>query len=1266
MATIYKLSISGIRSFSDESQETIQFGKPLTLIVGTNGSGKTTIIECLRYATTNELPPNTKNGASFINDPNLHSSNDTKAQIKLAFQNTRRVNLILSKSLMATRNPRTNTISFKTKENQLMSINNNERQTISSKVADIENLIPQHLGVSKAILNYVVFCHQDESLWPISESALLKKKFDDIFDSTKFIRILDNLKSITKEINADIKLINNNVQHLKNDKLRAAHKRDSIRTLQQQILANTDSMSTFKERITNVAAELATLYTSNQNYERTISQLESLQKDKDNVIKNIGTIKLTLEPINKPKEALLDDLNNFAQVIANQTNDCSNMQTQISDKLQKLDELRKSLNSLHMHMGNYEARHAQHDANLRRKEEMIFAVKDTIPGVTENFDNSLRDKIESLKSLFADRNSRYEALLDEINTHIMDAKLAHSKEKNLTEYLASDISALRAKLTELKSRHASIAGTETRITALRAEHERKNEALRKVKELNEVATLNALIEEETRKIALLELDLEENQRRLHIARANNDVVAKIAFLKEMNESSTTEMQAAEAKIARVLEPGMDYGSALAEVDTACNKKRADLESRRLQRSKAQASLENELRTEKTARSEEKKLINHFKALQIQCRNMYGGALELELDKYADAVAAVERDCNEDMQDLKDLQFLLAFNERAIQTAEKKHTCLLCRRGFADTNGEHDTGGESLFVEMLKRRNTELASRIGIEDKVNRKEALMGKLRDFRGEAARLVELQTETIPNIEAAIASRKQEVADIDAEVSVMQTELEALTERVAALRSVEQDVSLVAGHRANITDRSAQITRLSDQLAEEGVIDGASCEDLERAEKKLYEEVKSVRSSLESVKRDRDMKVKRNSELEKEVTAVLLAINELEMKSLDKVNIEKAVREVEEQLQSNSENYEACLKRVAECEKTLVERETEHKRQVAVRDSDLGEVRSEITKFEEIAQRFAKINEEIAIYERDEVEKKYTKCKEEISCCEREVSMMEGKIGELRKELKRLETLVSQSSNQERNIRSNLNLIQLEEDLISLNEQIEQLDASQAYVERTNFLKRTGELQEVQNKYQKQLATKVGETSQLERQVHEIESELKRDYHDIDSKYTAEYARLQTKLAMATDLATLYKVTDNGVMEYHQSQMSKINNIIDELWKKTYTGNDVETIKIKADPVAARKTSTTTASNNRSYNYRVVMVKNGTELDMRGRCSAGQRVLASIIIRIALAECFCLNFGMIALDEPTTNLDDENVESLARALHAIIRERSAQQTND
>lgn len=66
--------------------------------------------------------------------------------------------------------------------------------------------------------------------------------------------------------------------------------------------------------------------------------------------------------------------------------------------------------------------------------------------------------------------------------------------------------------------------------------------------------------------------------------------------------------------------------------------------------------------------------------------------------------------------------------------------------------------------------------------------------------------------------------------------------------------------------------------------------------------------------------------------------------------------------------------------------------------------------------------------------------------------------------------------------------------------------------------------------------------------------------------------------------------------------------------------------------------------------------------ELDMRGRCSAGQRVLCSLIIRLALADSFCVNCGVLALDEPTTNLDAANIRGLAEALAALIEARRAQ----
>ena len=82
MSRIDRLMIQGIRSFGPERGETIKFDPPLTLIVGWNGSGKTTIIECLRYATTGDLPPHSKTGGAFLHD----TAETDSAMRRLVFQ----------------------------------------------------------------------------------------------------------------------------------------------------------------------------------------------------------------------------------------------------------------------------------------------------------------------------------------------------------------------------------------------------------------------------------------------------------------------------------------------------------------------------------------------------------------------------------------------------------------------------------------------------------------------------------------------------------------------------------------------------------------------------------------------------------------------------------------------------------------------------------------------------------------------------------------------------------------------------------------------------------------------------------------------------------------------------------------------------------------------------------------------------------------------------------------------------------------------------
>lgn len=56
------------------------------------------------------------------------------------------------------------------------------------------------MGVSEAILNNVIFCHQEDSCWPLDEGKKVKEKFDAIFNTTAYIKCLDVLEKKDKDL----------------------------------------------------------------------------------------------------------------------------------------------------------------------------------------------------------------------------------------------------------------------------------------------------------------------------------------------------------------------------------------------------------------------------------------------------------------------------------------------------------------------------------------------------------------------------------------------------------------------------------------------------------------------------------------------------------------------------------------------------------------------------------------------------------------------------------------------------------------------------------------------------------------------------------------------------------------------------------------------------------------------------------------------------------------------------------------------------------
>lgn len=93
-----------------------------------------------------------------------------------------------------------------------------QRVSQSFRCADMDKEIPELMGVSKPILENVIFCHQEDSNWPLSDSSTLKKKFDDIFAATRYTKALEAIKKERKEQAALIKELKLRLENLTTQK----------------------------------------------------------------------------------------------------------------------------------------------------------------------------------------------------------------------------------------------------------------------------------------------------------------------------------------------------------------------------------------------------------------------------------------------------------------------------------------------------------------------------------------------------------------------------------------------------------------------------------------------------------------------------------------------------------------------------------------------------------------------------------------------------------------------------------------------------------------------------------------------------------------------------------------------------------------------------------------------------------------------------------------------------------------------------------------
>lgn len=1248
MSSLYKLSICGVRSFSPKDHETIQFGTPLTLICGQNGCGKTTIIECLKYATTGDLPPNSKGGA-FVNDPAIADRLMVNAEIKLGFISVDSKLMTVTRNMQLTRKRARGTATtntFKTLEGQLAVISKGHKTAISTKNAELDARVPQYLGASRAVLEYVIFCHQDDSLWPLSEAGILKKRFDEIFEALKFTKVLDNLKGIRKDMASDIRLIEQSVQHAKVDKVRAQKIRERLAESTALAENYTLEIADLTMRIEQLEREAEMLFNSNQSFQRTLSEHSRLSL----VFENVKTNYLRLA-----KSIVIMDLldADLGLALANSAADHEaktvaflELEKLLAKSHLRLLELRSGFNELTRQEGLLCYKRDEYILKKNQLELLAFEISqkhyqtDTMafPELTKELEKTLNLQQKQLEVKLSGSSE----LLESATSRLSSCQNDISKEELSKSHYTRELQTTEASTRDLKAKVALIASKEDQLEEEKEELENLKTRRQKHSHQNRVQELQERLSRDKLSLVKLEMDLEQLVSDLAAASS----LAELHTKRTLVQSNYTRKKNQLERICADLKLQYEklVGSPLNAADiTPLDEKVSELELERKDIQASVSKLQKEVNMAvATAQSTENSLQTARHKLKQHASAIRAIISEEDIPKYEELVNEIEEDHKTAVFNLNTFEVTRSYKVKAIAIAKANKCCALCNRGFGE-------GEESRFVKELEE-SVKVLTTEKLQEDLNSTANDLEEMKSIHVDVIQWRKLIDETL-TLKTTVESLNIKSEEAKASLFKEEGSLSGLIDKLSKLLELKSPIAAFSRDSVELNDLNDELNDLNEKLGAVGP--DVSIFELQSLQKKKNSEAKTLRQAIADSVEELQSLQNESTRLDGQIKDKQLLISNLEKSFGESIAIKNRITE-------NEAQYKSLQSKITETNNLIITfkgkfekltKEVDDLKSSREKDKEIGQ--SAIDALRKDFDLLQNIHKEINKYEMEDapvlkdntlkletIRESITSTKAEIQDSEEKSKQLQGEITDFRE--------------RERQVRDNLEYRQLQKELDEYQQKLNELDVKNAEVEKENYQLSSKRIRDQITELTSSLYGKEGEVKQIKDQIKNFQKELETEFKDIDKQYHKEWVKLQTNLLVSNDLQTYSQALDNAIMKYHSMKMDEINRILRELWNQTYKGTDIDGIEIKCDVSSLGK--------GRSYNYRVVMYKKSSELDMRGRCSAGQKVLTSILIRLALAECFGTNCGMIALDEPTTNLDVENAESLAIALNNIIDLRKNQ----
>ncbi|KAK5948594.1 DNA repair protein rad50 [Knufia fluminis] len=1255
MSSIEKMMILGVRAFPTDHGESIKFDKPLTLVAGINGSGKTTIIEALKFVTTGGLPPGAALKGAWIHDPGLQGEKEVMAQVKLLFHAANGTRLVVTRSmqLQLTKTARKQ----KTSECSLLLERHGQKTTLSTRVAELDQQVPLYLGVSQSLIENVIFCHQEDSQWPLAESSTLKKKFDEIFEAGKYTKAVKELLDIRKKHRQDLGRQEALADSAKKDRDRQRKVQKQSERIHAEMEDLRKQAHDLNEKMDTAQQQANECWKAAEEFSDILGKLEGYRIEANSKENTLNDLKTHLKEVAESDEWLENTLAEFDSTLARYEEDKRNKQEQWVEYEEELSDLKSRLDAKLTERGQFEQEKRAHEQHLetRRRRVKESASKHRVRGFDDLSDaTKVEEFLFKIKKMSKERTGK----LDQANREVdVQKREGQTQINKLTERQTAlkDNRSNTNKQIALNNREAgqkqseanTISADEGSVAVIESRIEELNGRLSAARSASSTADYASKIKQANIELASLEGEMSRLNNELVQGTKRAGEVAQLSHvkseLKEKERGLQTLSQAHGSRISRLISDDWDAGTLETQYKRVSGDAAKDVASAERERDGVVRESEQIQFKQKSLRGD---LSSHKKQAQHH-EDVVKKAIDDEASEFEEVLKSAEYRLETAREQAMARGGLEEWFKNVLEVAETKHACRLCERAYKSATDPALAKFKLKVERLIKKTDSE-------EVETELKEATEDHKRivDASVSHENWKRLTSEEMPSLEQEITKLGKDheklldqIEKHDQQVQDRQSaqkEIESISNIVASIVKTEQDIRAL----------SAKAEDLSAKQSQHGSV--KTLEDIQEEITTMSGRIQEAKKTLSRLTNEQDTSRSEMYAMELELRETKNELGTLSRQLDQKTSL---LNRVEEYKAQNQKHREAIAKIDKELEEIIPKIDTANAKYedlVQRSETQIRELTQESASLAEDVNALDLINESIHPYIDEGGEQRLTTAIREIERIRQDNAQVETAKTQLTKEIKKVDDHLRDSENTRRHYSDNLRYRQESRSLKWFRAEIEELESKNAEHDRDRLMAESQRKTKEHHNAAAQRQGVVGELKSKDVQLQEMLSEYNTDLKDAAKRYKEAHIKVESTKAAIEDIGKYSTALDQAVTKYHTLKMQQVNGIIDELWRATYQGSDVDAIYIKSDLEVK--------ANTRSHNYRVVMLKRDVELDMRGRCSAGQKVLASIVIRLALAECFSKDCGVIALDEPTTNLDEKNIEALAGSLHAIIDSRRKQ----